>query len=205
MSMFVKLAMVDEGTLFIKILRSYLSGQFNIQVTLHAVNFSSLVEKDFDILLINLLRQENTVSMLRQLRQAREPVRTLVLAPAEDLCLISELLDLGVYGVVSANDDPEELLRAITTIAAGDMYRNRLVTDALYWRRQQEQDLELSVREQKVLQLLWEEKSNKEIAQELFLSVRSVEKIRQDLKDKLDIKSTVGLLKYGVYKKIIAI
>jgi len=46
-------------------------------------------------------------------------------------------------------------------------------------------------------------KSNKEIAQQVFLSVRSIEKIRQDIKDQLGIRSTVGLLKYALQRKII--
>jgi DNA-binding CsgD family transcriptional regulator len=51
--------------------------------------------------------------------------------------------------------------------------------------------------------LIWEEKSSKEIAGELFLGVRSVEKIRQDLKEKVGVRSTVGLLKYAIDKKVI--
>jgi DNA-binding CsgD family transcriptional regulator len=50
---------------------------------------------------------------------------------------------------------------------------------------------------------IWEEKSSKEIAGELFLGVRSVEKIRQDLKEKVGVRSTVGLLKYAIDKKVI--
>ena len=41
------------------------------------------------------------------------------------------------------------------------------------------------------------------IADELFLSIRSVEKIRQDMKDKVGVKSTIGLIKYAVQKKLI--
>ena len=51
--------------------------------------------------------------------------------------------------------------------------------------------------------MLWEEKLNKEIANEIYLSIRSVEKIKQDMKEKLGIKSTVGLLKYAIEEQII--
>jgi DNA-binding CsgD family transcriptional regulator len=61
----------------------------------------------------------------------------------------------------------------------------------------------INEREKKILQLLWEEKSNKEIADELFLGIRTVERIRQDLKEKVGAKSTVGLLKYAINQKII--
>jgi DNA-binding NarL/FixJ family response regulator len=55
----------------------------------------------------------------------------------------------------------------------------------------------------RILQMIWEEKSNKEIADELLLGVRSVEKIRQDIKEKVGVRSTVGLLKYAIHKKIV--
>lgn len=64
--------------------------------------------------------------------------------------------------------------------------------------------ISLNDREKRLLQLLWEEKSNKEIAQSLYISVRTVEKAKQTIKDKLGIKSTVGILKYAIKNKIIS-
>jgi DNA-binding CsgD family transcriptional regulator len=61
----------------------------------------------------------------------------------------------------------------------------------------------LNDRERRLIQLIWEEKSNKQIADELFLGVRSVEKIRQDIKGKVGVKSTVGLLKYAINQRIV--
>lgn len=82
----------------------------------------------------------------------------------------------------------------------------------MYWNRMQEkkaktgaQAVVLNEREKEILQLLWEEKSNKEIAEHLFLSVRSVEKIRQDMKEKVSARSTVGLLKYAIHNNIIRV
>jgi len=130
-----------------------------------------------------------------------------------DVSLLNDLLDAGVYGILSKTDEPEELIRAILSVSEGKIYRNKLFTEVLYWNKQIDikkyngngSDVMLNEREKKVLQLLWDEKNNKEIAEHLFLGVRSVEKIRQDLKEKLNIKSTVGLLKYAINKKIIKI
>ena len=96
--------------------------------------------------------------------------------------------------------------------AADDkMYRNKLLTDALYSirhtnlrRNSRDSSILLNEREKRIIQMLWEEKSNKDIADEIFLSVRSIEKIRQDLKEKLGAKSTIGLIKYALSNKIIA-
>ena len=66
----------------------------------------------------------------------------------------------------------------------------------------QQQD-ELNDREKKIIRLLWEEKSNKEIADELFIGIRTVERTRQEMKEKVGVKSTVGLIKFAIQKKII--
>jgi DNA-binding NarL/FixJ family response regulator len=53
--------------------------------------------------------------------------------------------------------------------------------------------------------MIWEEKTNKDIADELLLGLRSIEKIRQEMKEKTDARSTVGLLKYAIRHGIIGI
>jgi DNA-binding NarL/FixJ family response regulator len=119
-------------------------------------------------------------------------------------------MDLGVYGYFSKADEPEELIHAIVTLSEQRIYRNKMFTEVMYWSKQNDIKMNipaaqtlLSEREKQILKLLWDEKSNKEIADHLFLSVRSVEKIRQDLKEKLGVKTTVGLLKYAMSIKVI--
>jgi DNA-binding NarL/FixJ family response regulator len=100
----------------------------------------------------------------------------------------------------------------VMAVGEGRIYRNKLFTEALYWNKQHNlqtnvnsANVVITEREKKVLQLIWEEKSNKEIASDLFLGVRSIEKIRQDLKIKLGVGSTLGMVKYAIDKGIIAL
>jgi DNA-binding NarL/FixJ family response regulator len=137
-------------------------------------------------------------------------LKILVLSISTDMNLISEMLDAGINGYISKADEPKELLQAIRAISEDRLYHSRLFTEALYWNKlnsvrsyRDESLIGFSEREKKILQLLWEEKSNKEIANELFLGVRSIEKIRQDMKEKVGVKSTIGLLKYAISKRLI--
>jgi DNA-binding CsgD family transcriptional regulator len=57
--------------------------------------------------------------------------------------------------------------------------------------------------EKRILQMIWDERSNKDIAESLYLTIRSVEKIRQDIKKKIGVRSTVGIIRYAIDKKII--
>jgi DNA-binding NarL/FixJ family response regulator len=211
----INLAIVDDHAIFRKTLKSFLSEQKDLQVAVQASDIPDLLNKlrtsSIDVLLMDIfLPQLNGNEALRMIRNEYPGIRILILSISMDMNLISDLLDAGIYGYVSKADEPEELLQAIHTVADNHMYRNRLLTEALYWNKQNNiksytngSHVTLNEREKKMLQLIWEEKSNKEIADELFLGVRSVEKIRQDMKEKIGAKSTVGLLKYAISKSII--
>jgi DNA-binding NarL/FixJ family response regulator len=211
------LAIVDDHSMFRKALTNYLSNQDNIKVVIQASNlaelFRELKDASVDILVIDLfLPQINFDTSLRTIRNNYPGIKILVLSVCTDVEFIRDLVDIGIYAYVSKAGEIEELIQALREVAENRVYRNKLLTEALYWDKQSKikkasdkSEVELNDREIKILQLLWEEKSNKEIAVELFLGVRSVEKMRQDMKEKLGIKSTVGLIKYAINKKIIAI
>ena len=211
----INLAIVDDHALFRKTLRSFLSEQRNLRVPVQAPDIFELLPllktSSIDILLMDLfLPKCNGNAALKMIRQEHPDIKILILSISTDMDLIGDLLDAGIHGYISKAGEPEELLEAIQAVADDHIYCNHLLTEALYRSRQNHpgaylngSHAVLSEREKKILQLIWEEKNNREIADELFLGVRSVEKIRQDMKEKIGVKSTVGLLKYAVNKRII--
>jgi DNA-binding NarL/FixJ family response regulator len=213
----INLAIVDDHALFRKTLKIFLSEQENMQVVLQTSDIFELLNKlstiSIDILLMDIfLPGSPGVDAVKLIRQGYPGIKILILSSSTDMALVNDLVDAGIYGYISKADEPEELLQAIQEVAHNHIYRNRLLTEALYWNKQNSisayvngTHILLNEREKKILQLIWEEKNNKEIADELFLGVRSVEKIRQDMKEKIGVKSTVGLLKYGITKRLIYI
>lgn len=213
----IHLGIVDDHTLFRKTLKAYLSDQKNITVAFQAERMSDLHSKlketSIDILLMDVfLPDMNGSEAIISIRKEYPDLKVLALSMSTDMRHISDLLDAGIHGYISKADEPESLLQAIISTSEGRIYRNKLFTEGLYWNKQNsikyypdERQVVLSDREKKIMQLIWEEKSNKEIADTLFIGTRSVEKIRQDLKEKVGVKSTVGLLKYALAKKIVSI
>jgi DNA-binding NarL/FixJ family response regulator len=213
----VNLAIVDDHSLFRKTLKNFLSEQANINVTIQASDMFDLLNRlklsSVDILLMDLFMPGlNGNDALKTLRTEYPSMKILVLSMCTDQEFISELLSAGIHGYLSKSDEPDDLLGAIWAAADGKIYRNHYFTEALYRDKQNNFDtfsqggeISLSDREKKILQLIWEEKGNKEIADELFLGIRSVEKIRQALKEKIGVKSTIGMLKYGIKRKIIGL
>ena len=213
----VRLALADEHNLFRKTLVTYLSEQTNLLVVSHASNISDLLfgikGLPVDVLLMDIhMGKQNGIETVRMIRERHSGIRILALSDSVDMDLASDALEAGVHGVISKSDEPEQLLQAIRLASEGRIYRNKLFTEALYWNKQHnlntylhEPATHLNDRDKRIIQLLWQEKSNKEIAEELFLGIRSIEKIRQDLKEKIGVESTIGILKYGILQKIIQI
>lgn len=193
---------------------NYLSEQKNIRVSVQASETVELLNKlkaaPVEILLMDMfLPPLEAVEALQLIRQEYPAMKILMLSMYSDMDRIIDLLGLGIHGFISKEEEPEDLLNAIRAICDNKIYHTRVFTEALFRNQQYSSKSEhqkqatLNDREKKILQLLWEEKSNREIADELFLSIRSVEKIRQDMKDKLGVKSTIGLIKYAIQKKIL--
>jgi DNA-binding NarL/FixJ family response regulator len=211
----IHLAIIDDHILFGKTLKNYLSEQADINVLLQCSDVPALLDglktTGVDILLMDLFMPGLTgIDTIRTIRTTFPDIKIIILSMNTDLAVISDLLDSGIHGYLSKADEPEELLQVIRNISQNRMCRSRLFTEALYWNRQnslrmingQQQD-ELNDREKKIIRLLWEEKSNKEIADELFIGIRTVERTRQEMKEKVGVKSTVGLIKFAIQKKII--
>ena len=214
---YIRLAIVDDHLLVRKTLVSFLSDQINIQVVAQASDVDELFSKFKtslpEVLLMDMFMPHmNGKEAVKMIRNQYPSVKILILSMSQDVDMICNLLETGVHGYISKADEPDCLLQAIVAASEGRIHRNKLFTEALYRNKQTsigqydgQVHISLSEREKRILQLIWEEKSNKEIADSLFLGTRSVEKIRQDMKEKIGASSTVGLLKYALSQRIVDI
>jgi DNA-binding NarL/FixJ family response regulator len=206
----INLAIVIVHSIFRKVLKNYLSEQKNINVVINTSNSKELLNnfKHFpvDVLLIDITTFKSN-DLVTNLINDYPETKVLVFSDISDIKLL-DTLPVEIHGYISSADDPDDLLQAITSVSNNVIHRNKLYTEVLYLNQQNYLrngpfNINLNERERKIIQLLWEEKSNKEIADLFYLSIRSVEKIRQDLKDKLNVKSTIGMFKYALKEKII--
>ena len=213
----INIAIADDHTLFRKTLRAYLSEQKDTNIVLQATDTSDLVSQlkiySIDVVLMDLFMPDlDAIDAISTIRREHPSVKIIILSISMDVDMISNLIDFGIHGYVSKSDDAEELLRVIYDVANNKICQNKLFINALFKCKQQslkvylsDRNETLSDREWKILQLLWREKSNKEIADELFLGVRTIERIRQEMKEKVGTKSTVGLIKFAINKKMIPV
>jgi len=125
---------------------------------------------------------------------------------------IRQVLEAGAMGYILKDAAARELISAIRTVYRGEAVLSPAVTrlvieDYLRWGgvRPQEEANGLSPREREVLQLIAEGYTNKQIAEILSISVKTVQAHRNNLMQKLDLHDRGELIKYAIQKKIIEI
>ncbi len=213
----IKVALVDDHQLFRKLLAGYLSQQREIEVIFEASDASELFSKinctHIDILLLDtFMPKMNGIDAATILRNEFPNIKIVIVSLCTDINVITAFLDIGIYAYLSKTEDPNNLITAIKAASENRIYKSDLFTEALYKSKESEiknairkNERILDQREQQIIQLIWEEKSNKEISEAVYLSVSSVEKIKQELKDRLDVRSIAGLIRFGILNGIISL
>jgi DNA-binding NarL/FixJ family response regulator len=125
--------------------------------------------------------------------------KVMCLSMHEEAIFIKKMMDAGAVGYVFKDSSREELQTAIQSVHNGKKYFNQKLFDILLNIESNGKEASvLSSREKEILKLIAEEYTNPEIAEKLFLSVRTVDTHRQNLIQKLDVKNTAGLVKYAI-------
>ncbi|SPE60914.1 Two component transcriptional regulator, LuxR family [Verrucomicrobia bacterium] len=142
------------------------------------------------------------------LRKEAPGVKVLVLSMHNNRDFIFRLIQAGAHGYVSKEAPPEELLRAIETVASGQPFFSqdiaRAALDKLITHGgKREPFSQLTSREREVLALIAEGQSNKEIAARLGIGVRTIETHRERIMRRLDIHSVAGLTKFAIANGIV--
>lgn len=201
--MFVKMiniGIIHQFPLYRVLLRDYLREQRNFNILFDDCCLERLVHSPYtynmDVLLLDVHTLEGEGSNALQRFRSEHPCLKVILLSADQVTLPASD---DFCGYVTRSQEPEELFELIRNAASDMTYATTSLSVS------EQKSILLTERELKVLQLLWEEKSNKEIADLLFLSIKSIEKIRQDMKVKLSARSLTGMLKYGVKKNFIKV
>lgn len=154
----------------------------------------------------------NGLEATRQILTADPAARVIVLSAHSDDEYIERMREAGVAGFLEKQTSAEVLTKAIREVAAGRSYFSPAIAKRLQGKLDKPRNREgfpkangsrLTSRESEVLQLVAEGRANKQVAAELGISIKTVEKHRQHLMDKLDIHETAGLTRYAIAQGII--
>lgn len=147
----------------------------------------------------------NGIDATRQILERNPDVRVVALSMHIDWKMVNGMIEAGAAGYMLKDSAPDDLLRAVRAVLEGGSYLCPRVTGCLIedYKRQLDhfrgKDLQqLTPREQSVLKLLAEGKTNRQMAQQLKVSVNTVDKYRQNVMKKLGISTLADLVKYAI-------
>lgn len=178
--------------------------------------FEKIAEAPPDILILDIsLPDTNGIEITRRISAEYPGTRVLILSMYTNEDFIFNSVKAGARGYLPKNTSREELLEAIHTIYEGDEFFADSISRIMlksYVRKAKEGDLAaqggtvpLTTREIEILKLFAEGFINKEISDRLDISIRTVETHKNHIMKKLELKSTVELIKYAIRNKIVEI
>ncbi len=160
-----------------------------------------------DVIFLDLTMPEmDGLSVLNKLKASDIHIPVIVLTMHKDETIVKQALDLGALGYLLKNSGVEELVKATFTVLRGERYFSNEVTQLIFQDDKRSKEMKsiiqfednLSKREIQIMALIVKEHTNHEIADILHISKRTIEGHRKKIMEKLNINSTVGLVKYAL-------
>jgi len=150
-----------------------------------------------DLVLMDItMRDGSGIDATAQLSRSHPGIAVLILSMHDKLEYVSQAMQAGARGYVLKDAPGRDIVLAIDTVMAGGIYYSAPLARELA--RPASPDNQLTAREQEVLRHIANGESNKRIARELDLSVRTVETHRLNIKRKLGIEGQAELIKFAV-------
>jgi DNA-binding NarL/FixJ family response regulator len=211
----IRILLADDHTILRQGLRSILEHQADFEVVAEADNGRQAVEfvrqLRPDVVVMDIaMPLLNGILATEQIRRETRCTHILILTQHENEEHIRRALAAGASGYLLKDTDSEALINAIRSVHKGESILSPAVTrlvieDYLRWGdiRPEETSNGLTPRESEVLQLIAEGNTNKQIAEILCISIKTVQAHRSNLMKKLDLHDKAELIKYAIQKKII--
>jgi DNA-binding NarL/FixJ family response regulator len=208
----ITIGIVDDHQIVIDGLTSLLKGHSKIEFAFATTEpetvTAEITRNPIDILLTDVMMPNLPGNQLARLVKEKHPqVKIMALSMSGQGDLVNEMIEnADISGYVLKNIGKTELITAIEKIAGGGIYFSEEVIEELQktsQRRKQKEDAHLTAREIEIIRLIEKEYNNKQIAETLFISERTVETHRKNIFRKTDTASVIGLVKYAYEHKLI--
>lgn len=213
-----KLLVADDHRLFIEGLRYILKDELHIEIDDFAMNGKEAIEKckkeKFDIVIMDIsMPVIDGIEATREIKKILPRTQIIILSMLDDIPSVTKAFQAGASAFVLKSGGAEELLKAIRTIKKNETYISESI--AVFYKRNDKDDKQgakeyirfsenlISPREKSILKLIVEGFTNKEIAEMLFLSEKTVDTHRKNMLAKLELPNTASLVRFAIQNKLI--
>jgi two-component system nitrate/nitrite response regulator NarL len=208
-TMSVRLLLVDDHAILLDGVRNLLDKEEDVTVVGVAGDAQKALEflktHEVDIVVTDFhMPGMDGLSLVHTLKRIKPELKTIVLSMHDESHLVKEILRAGINGYVLKKDTHRELLKAIHQVHAGNVYLSSDINKILITNLQNPDEGKLLTdREREIVKLIAKEYSNKDIAEALFISERTVETHRKNIFKKTGTNSLVGLIKFAYANNLI--
>jgi len=211
----IRILLADDHKIFREGVRSILEKEQDMEVVGEAANGVEVIELieqvEVDVLVLDIdIGTPNGIEITELISQNHPETKILILSMMGLHDFVIQALEKGAIGFLLKNTGKDEVLTAIRSVSKGDSYFSREVSAILIEQLQKPASLKrksteipISPREIEVLKLIAQEFSNSEIAEKLYISIRTVDTHRRNLLEKLGAKNTAGLVKFAIQKGLV--
>src|SRR5436305_585541 len=205
-----KLVIVDDHPLFRRGLREMIEERQTFEIVGEASDGKTaldlLSDRKPDIIVLDIdMPRLNGLEMARHLHREKSPIQIVFLTMYKDEDLFNSAMDVGVKAYVLKENAGEEIIGALEKVAKGESFVSPSLSHAGQRRRDRVQALllskpqidELTAAERRILKLIAEDRTSKEIADVLCISIKTVENHRLSICHKLNLHGSHSLLKFA--------
>ena len=203
----IKLGLADDHTLFRKAMIAMLNEYDDLEVCIEASNGQELLDKlnqstMCDVLILDIeMPVMNGAETARKIRATYgdEPC-ILALSMHKEYYLVQDVLESGANGFVPKEAKPEELKYALDSVLRHGFYLNPQISRQVFGNKYNpaQEEYGLTKTEIEIITLICEQKTNKEIANELNLSPNTINTYRTRILEKTNVVNTAGLVVYAI-------
>jgi DNA-binding NarL/FixJ family response regulator len=207
MTTVIRILIADDHEIVRAGLAQFIADQHDMQVAAEAATGDEVIDlvrrEQFNVVLLDIaMPKKNGIDSLRIIRQIRPELPVLILSGYPEEHYAVNLLRSGASGYISKNAPPEELIRAIRTVARGRRYLSETAADLVSAELAHPGDKKLhetlSEREAQIFHKLAAGQSATAIADELNLSVKTVSTYRSRVLTKMNLKTNADLTYYAI-------
>ncbi len=213
----IKILLVDDHDIVRDGIRMLLEDEVGFGITAEAENGEEAIkvckEHDIDLIIMDIsMPKMDGIKATEKIKESYPEIKVLALTMMDEDQHIRQMIEAGASGYILKSSDKIELVDAITKILEGKHYFSNDATQSVMMdlvkgtaEKDETDPGNITDREKEVLELIVQQHTNQEIAEELYISTRTVDAHRRNLLQKTGAKNTAGLVTYAIKHDLVDI
>lgn len=204
----MKILLADDHFLVLDGLEVLLSTFKFVKETQSVLNFMELKEimneQNFDVLLLDIhFGKHDGREIIGEIKLLAPDMKVIALTSHSDSVTIKSSVNAGFDGYLLKIDGREEIEKALKAVMNNEKYFSPKTQQAFFEINATKNKVELTEREKEVLQLIVQEKTTKEIAEQLCVSEKTIETHRSSIMQKLEVKNIAGMVRKAIMQGLV--